>query len=270
MALAAPSPPMSFRSWQELVEQPGADRHVVQLYRDESFLQDAVAGWLRPAVTGGGVAIIIGEADHAESVLARLRGLDAPVAQAEAQGRILVLDAEASLARFMTPTGIDAHAFDAFIQDTVTKARAARTAPEGEIRAWGEMVNILWREGRAACAQRLEALWNMAIDAHGFRLLCSYEADHLALDTSRRLHDMCGGHSQVMAEPDYARFEAAVNDALVEIFGEDEAGAVRVLYAKRRVMPVGMPPAQAVLLALQETEPDIGRRVLLATRRRLR
>ena len=36
------------------------------------------------------------------------------------------------------------------------------------------MVDLLWRDGNARAAIRLEELWNDACGAHGFSLLCAY------------------------------------------------------------------------------------------------
>jgi hypothetical protein len=42
------------------------------------------------------------------------------------------------------------------------------------IRAYGEMVDLLWKDGREVAAIRLETLWNQLARNYDFALLCGY------------------------------------------------------------------------------------------------
>jgi hypothetical protein len=44
----------------------------------------------------------------------------------------------------------------------------------GAVRAFGEIVSLLWRDGRRQAALRLEEMWNEAIGLHPLSLLCGY------------------------------------------------------------------------------------------------
>jgi hypothetical protein len=261
---------MTFQSWEELVHEPASERHIVQLYREPIFLQKAVAAWLaQPLATGGG-AVVVGTPENASRVLARLRTMGVDVETLQAAGRLRIVDAEGLMARFIVDGTPDAARFKEAAAEVLQAVRAA-CGPEGEVRAWGEMVNLLWKRGNLAAAQRLESLWNEVIDEHGIRLLCSYEADNLAPEThAGLLGHLCAGHSQLIPEDDFATFDLALGNALVDVFGEDEAAMVRTIFGKRRSLPIGMPPAEAVLVALQDVQPEVGKRVLAATRGHLR
>ena len=262
---------MGFRSWRELVREPGSERHLVQLYREPSFLANAVAGWALPALERGGCAILIGVPANTALVFARLQEEGIDVDAVREEGRLVVVDASWLLAQFMAGRSPDAERFKAHVVAILDAAREARRVPDAEIRAWGEMVNLLWQNGNAPAAQALETMWNEVIDAQpGLRLLCSYALDNLDPGThAGALHDVCAGHSQLIPEEDEARFEIALGDALVDVFGEQEAGIVRTLFARQRRMPITMPPAEAVLVALHETQPEVAKRVLSSTKANL-
>jgi hypothetical protein len=67
------------------------------------------------------------------------------------------------------------------------------------IRAHGEMVDILWREGKANAAIELEKLWNALAARHSFSLLCTYSRQTLANVSEVDGVDLiCGCHARVL------------------------------------------------------------------------
>jgi signal transduction histidine kinase len=60
-------------------------------------------------------------------------------------------------------------------------AAITRSAP-GPRRLWifGEMVDVLWRDGNPTAALRLEELWNELADVYSFELLCGYSMEHFS------------------------------------------------------------------------------------------
>lgn len=262
---------MAFRSWQQLVTTPESERHIVQLYRDRAFLVDAVARWAAPALRASGGVVLVGAPRNTDAILRRLAESGLDVDALRRAGRLAIVGAEDLLARFMVHGMPDPARFKEVAAEVIGRVQAACPGDHAEVRAWGEMVNLLWHDGNRAAAQRLEALWNEVIDAHGIRLLCSYAVDNLAPEThADALAHVCAGHSQLIPEPDFDALDRAVGLALVDVFGEEEAGLVRTLFSRKRRLPIGMPPAEAVLVALQETQPELGRRVLASTRMHIR
>ena len=61
---------------------------------------------------------------------------------------------------------------------------------------YGEMVGILWSQGHAVAAMRLEELWNELLRELPFSLLCGYlidgGSDRTDLDPIRRAHTYVG------------------------------------------------------------------------------
>lgn len=79
----------------------------------------------------------------------------------------------------------------------VLTAVAARH-PGVTIRAYGEMVDLLWQQGQNAAAIRLEMLWNDLARAHDFKLLCGYAMGNFYKGSSTE--EICGLHSHVVTE----------------------------------------------------------------------
>jgi hypothetical protein len=67
------------------------------------------------------------------------------------------------------------------------------------VRAFGEMVALLWLEGKPEAARRLEQLWNMLSVVHRFSLFCAYPSSpFFASSTEEQFHGICDEHSHVI------------------------------------------------------------------------
>jgi ribosome biogenesis SPOUT family RNA methylase Rps3 len=130
--------------------------HVVQFYDHDDHLARSVGDYLASAVTAGEVAIVIATEVHRRAFEAELERAGIDVAAARREGTLLLLDAAATMARFMPDGQIDAGAFRAVIGGLIGDA-SRRGA---EIRAYGEMVALLWERGEVVSAIELEKLWN--------------------------------------------------------------------------------------------------------------
>ena len=88
----------------------------------------------------------------------------------------------------------------------------ARRFPEKTIRAFGEMVDLLFQRGQQATAIALEELWNRALESRRCALLCGYELDVFDLDTqTSALPEIIRTHTHPRPVADTARLAAAVH-----------------------------------------------------------
>jgi hypothetical protein len=66
------------------------------------------------------------------------------------------------------------------------------------VRAYDEMVDVLWKQDAPAAASRLEALWDRLTIARRCSLLCGHEVGHLCAGIARQ--SVCAHHSHVVAD----------------------------------------------------------------------
>ena len=83
-----------------------------------------------------------------------------------------MLDADETFARFMVGTEPDPARFHATVDELI--ARACKDRLPCPVRAYGEMVDVLWKRANAEGAIRLEMLWNRVATQAQFSLLCGY------------------------------------------------------------------------------------------------
>ncbi len=66
--------------------------------------------------------------------------------------------------------------------------------------AFGEMVALLWAEGKRDAAVRLEQLWNELARRHSFHLLCAYPRDGFTPgEQDAFFQQICAEHSHVVS-----------------------------------------------------------------------
>lgn len=244
-------------------------QHVVFTYHDPDLLQPKVGDWLAGALACGGGALVACTGPHAALVRTELarRGLD--VAACEAEGRLLLADADGLLARFMIAGMPHGRSFKRIARQLLGSIRAAGAA--GPIRAWGEMVNVLAQRGDHDAAHRLECLWNEILAEEDVELLCSYELDSLdAVSHARVLLDACATHTRLDPEEGSATLDAAVAHALADVFGPDQAPVLLRVLPTRARLRERMCAGSAILVSLRALDPDAGARLHASARTRLR
>jgi signal transduction histidine kinase len=156
--------------------------HAVQFYQDDDYLIRKILKYLREA----DAAVLIMTPRHARMLSAYLPDLNIK--------NLTVLDARATLAQFMDGQAPNPVKFERVIGGKL----ASLTRDHPNIKAFGEMVALLWESGNRDGAIELEKLWNLLGLQHRFSLLCAYPMHILGGDESESFFaDMCATHSDV-------------------------------------------------------------------------
>lgn len=184
--------------------QPAAQSHAVQFYDQEEFLYDTVGKFLAAGLEAGDGLVVIATKAHRESFVSRLGSLG--VREAIDSGQLMLLDAGDTLSKFMIGDMPDPDLFLDLIARAMTNVREGR--PQARVRAYGEMVDVLWRSGNSRAAIRLEELWNDAGVVHSFSLLCAYVMGNFYKEgDGERFMDVCRTHSHVIPTESFAQIE---------------------------------------------------------------
>ncbi|HZQ20043.1 MAG TPA: ATP-binding protein [Terriglobales bacterium] len=178
--------------------------HSVQFYEQDAILLDGLVPFIGSALGAGDSAIVIATKVHREGLANRLRAQGIDISVAVAQGRFMQLDAAETMNKFLVDSWPDAKLFRDVIGGTVERLAAAATSSRKEVAAFGEMVALLWSEGKAEAAIRLEQLWNELAQTHSFKLHCAYPiADFSDREHSEKLKLICAEHSAVFPTESY-------------------------------------------------------------------
>ena len=114
---------------------------------------------------------------------------------ARRSGSLLLLDAEDTLGQFMVGDAPDPELFEQNVGRLIQQMVDGRGRPL--IRAYGEMVDVLWKQGRPEAAIKLEILWNKLAMKFRFALLCGYAMGNF-YKQARHLDEVCAQHTQII------------------------------------------------------------------------
>jgi hypothetical protein len=250
--MQAPSDPA------RVVADPGRHDHFVQLYQDPGYLVDAVAEYVGNGLARGEGAIVIARPAHRAALLAIL------ARQACQPGQLVLLDADETLARFMV-NGMPAwSSFREVIGGAIAELRLAYPT----VRAYGEMVDVLWQGGSRDAAIRLEEYWNELGKLQTFSLFCAYRLD--PLDSALYggpLESVCKVHSHLVPSREWRGLEAAVQRASEKVL-EQPLADVLIALARNHRPPTEMSDGHAALFWLRQNMPRTAEKVLSELRAR--
>ena len=251
--------------WEQVVADASPHDHIVQLYQDHDFLNSAVCRYIGAGLANGDCIILFPTLTHWNAFRQRLETEGVNVQAARERGQLTVVDANELLPRFMRDAMPDPHVFNAVIGDVFRQACAGGSYQK--LRAWGELVNILWERGNVAASMNLEDLFDQLNQKIGIAMFCSYVMDNFNGDVHALMLPRLGtNHTHLIPVEDYARLDRAVADALRETAGPDEARVLESQLLSRYQPPFSMPRSQALLLALRQFLPAIADPVLQRSR----
>jgi hypothetical protein len=246
------------------IEAAEPRHHLVQFYRsNESALAENITRYFAEGLRRGEGCVAVAAAGRREALMTELqrRGADLPAALR--QGRFIALDAQETLARFMVDGQPDWEAFDSTVGATI---RAVRERTDFlPLRAYGEMVGILWQAGERAAAVRLEEYWNTLLNGDDFSLLCGYPIDIFSDDFEIRALDavLCA-HTHVLPGGD--QLDAAIEVAMDEVLGLRANGLKSLMKANFRPSWAQLPASQARILWLRNNLPEYAGDILTRAR----
>jgi hypothetical protein len=171
--------------------------HAVQFYGTDKSLFITVAGFLSEGIVAGQPAVVIATADHRRAIEEQLRDRLVDCDAAKSRGELLFLDAEEMLTRFMDGDEPNPELFDQSVGGVIDDMLGGRDRVT--LRAYGEMVDVLWKDGRSESAIKLEILWNKLALKHNFALLCGYAMGSFYKQT-KHLEEVVSLHSEVVTD----------------------------------------------------------------------
>jgi hypothetical protein len=168
--------------------------HMVQIYSQDNAFLDALEGFAAGGLGAGEGVVIIASPSHLASLESRLRAAGINVELAILQDRYIALDADRTLRKFMMRGWPDDVLFEQVVTDLLKRAGGGGR----RVRAFGEMVALLWEEGHTGATVRLEHLWHRMCHERGFSLFCAYPRVGFTQDADMSMREICAAHSKVL------------------------------------------------------------------------
>ena len=168
--------------------------HLVQIYENEKIFLDTLEGFAGTGFLANDSVVIIATATHLDALNTRLRSQGFDLNALVKADQYIPIDAEDLLSIFLVDGWIDEKIFNSFINDIVFRAKQRN----GKVRAFGEMVAVLWEQGHCDATVQLENLWNQLHGKSPFTLFCAYPKTGFLQPATDSIDIICKQHARVI------------------------------------------------------------------------
>lgn len=168
--------------------------HVVQIYEDDDRFVDLLTGFVLDGIRADDCVIVIATECHIAQLDQALTAGGADVSGLMGREQYIPLPADSVLSTFMVNGWPDENIFVNVLNGLFAKARAQKR----QVRAFGEMVAILWAQGNSGATVHLEHLWNKFAQSHSFSLFCAYPKSGFTGDPKDSIEKICSVHSKLI------------------------------------------------------------------------
>jgi MEDS: MEthanogen/methylotroph, DcmR Sensory domain len=248
----------------QLLEHPKPSGHFVQLYgQDDRLLTRNLVRYLSEGLRRGDGLLVIAVPEHIEPVIETLRQ-DRTYSRAVLEGSLVFLDAETTLSQIVVDDRPDRERFEAQVGGALRQVQDR--AGHSCVRAYGEMVGLLWRQVRFTAAEMLEDYWNGLLRVNSLSLFCAYPIDIFGDDFRFETMDqvLCA-HTHMLPVDDV--LEPALDRAMNEVLGPRVPSLRAIMRANHRPSWGVVPKSEAIILWLRNNLPGSADEILQLARR---
>jgi RimJ/RimL family protein N-acetyltransferase len=172
--------------------------HVVQFYRDDQAMLRQLESYVWQGLSRGSSAVVIATAGRRDNLALALQSRGINLTQVTAEGRYTALDASEVLRILIVDGRPHPLRFTQVVAPVIGRATAASLAETDRVVAFGEMVGLLWAEGKPEAAIQLEQLWNDLGRKYTFSLRCGYPMPGFCgNELAESLLQICAEHTSV-------------------------------------------------------------------------
>lgn len=175
--------------WAEIA----ACEHCVQIYENDDVFFTALEAYVSAGLSHGEAVILIATGVHLTLLEERLARNGIDIGAAVEREQYIALDAETAIKTFMDNDWPDEERFNAFVSLLLNRVRPKYP----KVRAFGEMVALMWAKGQVRATIQLEHLWARLCRSEQFSLFCAYPRSGFVQDAQDSIMDVHLAHSLV-------------------------------------------------------------------------
>ena len=233
-------------SFSRQMEDAEPEGHVVHLYgQDDQLLVGKVCRYLAEGLKRGDGIVVVATPEHTKAFVQGIRD-ESGYARAVLEGRLVFMDAEEALSSILVHGEPNWNRFLVTIGDGLRNVQD-RGRGYTELRAYGEMVGLLWERREHLAAARLEDYWNRLLEVTGCSLFCAYPIDVFGEDFQiSKLDAVLCSHTHLL--PVGKHLEAAVSRAMEEVLGARIESLRHLMRPNFRPSWGDIPPAEGLVL----------------------
>jgi len=168
--------------------------HVLQIYDNDKTFLDSLEGFVGSGIIAGDGIIIFATPEHIIALEDRLIKQGFNIDELTASGTYISLNAQETLNSFMRDNWPDPDLFFKLVNNLLKRMQRH----SGKVRAFDEMVALLWAQGFTGATMQLESLWNQLHKREEFSLFCAYPKMGFSGDKASSLKTICAAHHKII------------------------------------------------------------------------
>lgn len=168
--------------------------HILQLYEDDEVFFDALTKFVAEGLLAEEAVIVLATGEHLNVLEQRLAAKCIDIQTARLRNQFIVRDADEVLSKLLVNNWPDREVFMEMVTELLTLARGSGR----RVRAFGELVAVMWARGLNGATVNLEHLWHELIEKEGFPLFCAYPKSGFTQDCVDSIKEICDAHSQLI------------------------------------------------------------------------
>jgi hypothetical protein len=171
--------------------------HLVQIYEHDKIFLDTLEGFACTGLHAGDCVVTICTPTHRKALNERLRNQNFDIDKLMQTDQYISLDVDETLNLFMVNGWPDEENFSKVIGEILLRAQSHNGRPR-KVRAFGEMVAVLWDRGMNGATVQLENLWNDLHSRSDFSLYCAYPKSGFTQSPVDAIESICKTHTKVI------------------------------------------------------------------------
>ena len=172
--------------------------HVVQIYESTNGFIETLAKFVSEGFTVGDSVVIIATAEHRLALEQRLIELGFPEVTDPDNIQYIAVDAVDVMRNILVAQQPDEILFRKEILGLLARARSTGR----RVRAFGEIVALMWANGYNGGTVRLEYLWHEFCRNEELTLFCAYPRSGFTKSADASIEEICALHSKVLPSLD--------------------------------------------------------------------
>ncbi len=168
--------------------------HSVQVYESDKYFFDTLEGFVGSGFISGDSVVIIATPSHIELLNERLCNQGFDLEAMKSTDQYITLDANEVLSKFLVNNWPDEKLFNDVITQIISRAKKN----DRKVRAFGEMVALLWEQGHNGATVCLENLWHELHRKESFTIYCAYPKSGFTQEVNHSIDTICNTHSKVI------------------------------------------------------------------------
>ena len=165
--------------------------HLVQIYESDKYFLDTLEGFAGCGLLSGDSVVIIATQIHLDGLNTRLQKQGFNLNHIKTTDQYIPIEANEALSKFLVNNWPDEKLFNDFVSEVVARAKVNGR----KVRAFGEMVAVLWEQGHNGATVQLENLWHQFHSKDQFSLYCAYPKSGFTQNAHESVNAICSAHS---------------------------------------------------------------------------